>query len=71
MSSKLYTRFFVKENRRGVECKLPAARIAGVSAELGIDPSGRYVRIVLCKASPPMAMSMGASIGEWLKQLPR
>jgi len=43
----------------------------GVSAQLSVDPSGRYVRIVLCNASPPMAMSMAATIGEWLKQLPR
>jgi D-alanyl-D-alanine carboxypeptidase len=43
----------------------------GVSAQLSIDPSGRYVRIVLCNAGPPMAMSMAATIGEWVKQLPR
>jgi D-alanyl-D-alanine carboxypeptidase len=43
----------------------------GVSAGLSIDPTGRYTRVVLCNASPPMAMSMGASISEWIKQMPK
>jgi D-alanyl-D-alanine carboxypeptidase len=43
----------------------------GVSAQLVIDPTGRYTRVVLCNGSPPMAMSMGATIREWLKQMPR
>jgi D-alanyl-D-alanine carboxypeptidase len=43
----------------------------GVSAQLSIDPSGRYTRVILCNGSPPMAMSMGATIREWLVQMPR
>lgn len=43
----------------------------GVSAQLAIDPMGRYTRVVLCNGSPPMAMSMAATIGEWIKQMPK
>ena len=43
----------------------------GVSAQLNIDPTGRYTRIVLCNGSPPMASSMASTIGDWVKQLPR
>lgn len=57
------------------ETKLIAYGIAGgapgVSALLGVDPSGRYTRVVLSNAGPPMAMSMGAAIGEWIKQMPK
>jgi D-alanyl-D-alanine carboxypeptidase len=41
----------------------------GVSAQLNVDASARYTRIVLCNGSPPMASSMAAAIGEWLKQM--
>jgi CubicO group peptidase (beta-lactamase class C family) len=41
----------------------------GVNAQLNIDPTGRFVRIVLCNSSPPMASSMAATIGDWLIQL--
>lgn len=51
--------------------KLEAYGIAGgapgVSAQLAIDAMGRYTRIVLCNGSPPMAMSMAATIGEWIR----
>ena len=40
----------------------------GVNAGLSIDSTGRYTRVVLCNASPPMAMSMGAAISEWIRQ---
>ena len=57
------------------ETKLVAYGIAGgapgVSAQLAIDPTGHYTRIVLCNGSPPMAMSMAAMIGEWIKQMPK
>ena len=43
----------------------------GVNAGLSIDPTGRYTRIVLCNAGPPMALSMGAAISDWIKQMPR
>ncbi len=43
----------------------------GVSAQLNIDPGGRYTRIVLCNGSPPMASSMAATIAEWLKEMPK
>jgi hypothetical protein len=43
----------------------------GVSAHLAIDPTGRYTRVVLCNGGPPLAMSMGATIREWLKQMPK
>lgn len=43
----------------------------GVSSQLVIDPTGRYVRIVLCNSGPPMAMSMGATIREWIKAMPK
>ena len=43
----------------------------GVNAQLNVDASGRYTRIVLCNGSPPMASSMAATISEWLKQLPK
>ena len=39
----------------------------GVNAQLNIDPTGRFVRIVLCNNSPPMASSMSVTIGEWVK----
>ena len=42
----------------------------GVSAQLVIDPTGRYTRVILCNASPPMAMSMGATIREWINKMP-
>jgi len=41
----------------------------GVSAQLNVDASARYTRIVLCNGSPPMASSMAATIGDWLKQM--
>jgi hypothetical protein len=43
----------------------------GVNAGLSIDPTGRYTRVVLCNAGPPMALSMGVTISEWIKQMPR
>jgi len=43
----------------------------GVNAQLVIDPVGRYTRIVLCNGGPPMAMSMGATIREWIKGMPK
>lgn len=43
----------------------------GVSAQLNIDPTGRYTRIVLGNSNPPMAQSMATTIGDWLKQLPK
>ncbi|MEY2482841.1 MAG: hypothetical protein QOK24_1369 [Verrucomicrobiota bacterium] len=43
----------------------------GVNAELLVDSSGRYTRIILCNASPPMAMSVGAAIREWTIQMPK
>ena len=57
------------------ETKLTAYGIGGgapgVNAGLAIDPTGRYTRVVLCNAGPPMAMSMGAAISEWIKQMPK
>src|ERR1700736_1690693 len=43
----------------------------GVNTGLSIDPIGHYTRVVLCNMSPPMAMSMGATISEWIKQMPK
>lgn len=43
----------------------------GVGAQLVIDPLGRYTRIILCNSGPPTAMSMGATIREWIKQMPK
>ncbi|MBA3963591.1 MAG: hypothetical protein H0X40_17065 [Chthoniobacterales bacterium] len=43
----------------------------GVSAQLVIDPTGRYTRVVLCNGGPPMAMSMGMTIREWLSHMPK
>jgi CubicO group peptidase (beta-lactamase class C family) len=43
----------------------------GVSGQLVIDPTGHYTRVVLCNGGPPMAMSMGAAIREWIKQIPK
>ena len=43
----------------------------GVSAQLVIDPTGRYTRIVECNGGPPMAMSMGATIREWITGMPK
>lgn len=55
------------------ESKLVAYGIGGgapgVSALLSIDPTGRYTRVILCNASPPMAMAMGTTIRGWLQQL--
>jgi D-alanyl-D-alanine carboxypeptidase len=55
--------------------KLEAYGIAGgapgVSAQLAIDPTGYYTRVVLCNGSPPMAISMAATIAEWIKQMPK
>ena len=55
------------------ETKLEAYGIAGggpgVSAQLSVDPAGHYTRIVLCNGKPPMAMSMVATINEWIKQM--
>jgi CubicO group peptidase (beta-lactamase class C family) len=57
------------------ETKLTAYGIGGgapgVNAGLSIDPTGRYTRIVLCNAGPPMAMLMGTTISEWIKQMPK
>ena len=57
------------------ESKLEGYGIAGgapgVSAQLAIDPAGHYTRIILCNSTPPMAMSMGATIGAWLKLRPK
>jgi hypothetical protein len=36
---------------------------------LAIDPSGYYTRVVLCNGTPPMAMSMAATIGMWIKEM--
>ena len=43
----------------------------GVSAQLVIDPTGPYIRIVLCNSGPPMASAMGATIREWTSHLPK
>lgn len=43
----------------------------GVSAQLAIDPTGHYTRIVLCNSGPPMAMSMAATIREWINKMPK
>jgi CubicO group peptidase (beta-lactamase class C family) len=43
----------------------------GVSAQLNIDSTGHYVRIVLCNSSPPMAMAMSATIRSWIEHLPK
>ena len=43
----------------------------GVSAQLVVDPTGRYTWAVLCNGSPPMAMAMGATIRQWIKGIPR
>jgi hypothetical protein len=43
----------------------------GVSAQMAIDAAGHYSRVVLCNGSPPMAMSMAATINEWIKQMPK
>lgn len=57
------------------EAKLMAYGIEGgapgVSAQLVIDPAGRYLRVILCNGGPPMASSMGATIREWIKQMPK
>ena len=57
------------------EARLEAYGIAGgapgVNAQLSVNPTGHYTRIVLCNGSPPMAMSMAATIGEWIKQMPK
>ncbi len=57
------------------ETKLAAYGIGGgapgVNTGLSIDSSGRYTRVVLCNMSPPIAMSMGATISEWIKQMPK
>lgn len=39
----------------------------GVNSQLAIDPTGRYTRVVLCNAGPPMASTMGATIRAWIK----
>jgi CubicO group peptidase (beta-lactamase class C family) len=43
----------------------------GVNAGLSIDPTGRYTRVVLCNAGPPMAMSIGAAIADWIGHMPK
>ncbi len=43
----------------------------GVSAQLVVDPTGRYTWVVLCNGSPPMAMSMGTTIRQWVKGMSR
>ncbi|MBV9009125.1 MAG: serine hydrolase [Verrucomicrobia bacterium] len=43
----------------------------GVNGLLSIDSSGRYIRVVLCNAGPPMASSMGVTIGEWMNHMPK
>jgi CubicO group peptidase (beta-lactamase class C family) len=57
------------------ETKLGSYRMGGgapgVNAELSIDRTGRYTGVVLCNAGPPMAMSMGAAISEWIEQMPK
>jgi CubicO group peptidase (beta-lactamase class C family) len=41
----------------------------GVNAQLAIDATGRYTRVILCNAEPPMASSMGTTIRDWVAQL--
>jgi CubicO group peptidase (beta-lactamase class C family) len=41
----------------------------GVNAQLAIDATGRYTRVILCNAEPPMAGSMGTTIRDWVAQL--
>lgn len=41
----------------------------GVSAQVAIDAQGKYTRIVLCNASPPMAMTFGAAIRKWTQAI--
>jgi hypothetical protein len=57
------------------DTKLTAYGIAGgatgVSAQLSIDSTGRYTQIVLCNGNPPMAISLAATMGEWIKQMPK
>jgi D-alanyl-D-alanine carboxypeptidase len=43
----------------------------GVSATLAVDPNGRYTRVILCNTGPTMAISMAATIREWVNQMPR
>lgn len=43
----------------------------GVNANLVVDPTGHYTRAVLCNAEPPMASSMGFTIREWIRNLPK
>jgi D-alanyl-D-alanine carboxypeptidase len=43
----------------------------GVGAQLAIDPTGHYTRVILSNGGPPMAMAMGAAIREWIKQMPK
>ena len=43
----------------------------GVNAHLVVDPSGHYTRVVLCNGEPPMAASMGFTIREWIRNLPK
>ena len=43
----------------------------GVSAQLVLDPTGHYTRIVLCNGGPPMAMQMAFTIREWFRQMPK
>lgn len=43
----------------------------GVTAQLVLDPTGRYTRIVLCNEGPSMAMQMAFTIREWFRQMPK
>lgn len=43
----------------------------GVGAELVIDPTGHYTRVILSNGGPPMTMSMGATIRQWLSGMPK
>lgn len=43
----------------------------GVNAHLVVDPTGHYTRVVLCNGEPPMASSMGFTIREWIRNLPK
>ena len=43
----------------------------GISAQVAIDPQGHFTRVILCNSSPPMDMTMGATIRGWIQKLPK
>jgi len=57
------------------ESKLVAYGIGGgapgVGAQVAIDPTGHYSRVILSNANPPIAMAMGTAIREWMRQVPK